>query len=1069
MITLLLISCQNDVTTTPFVLRKDTQLQFLNALTYTESFNPYTYRNFYNGGGVSLGDINNDGWIDVYFTGNLVGNKLFLNKGNWLFEDITIPAGVGCENVWSTGANMVDVNGDGWLDIYVCKGGNPEGERRYNELFINNGDLTFTEESEKYNLNIKGLSIQSAFFDYDKDGDLDCYLLNNSTKSVGGFDLKKDQRLTPSENGNMLLRNDNGRFTNVSQESGIYTSDIGFGLGITLSDFNSDSWPDIYISNDFYERDYLYINNQDGSFSEKGDSLFQCFPLGSMGADVGDLDNDLLPDLMITEMFPSTTARKKTKQLYESWKKYQLAHKEGYHHQFPRNMLQRNLDASGFLEVGRFAGVEATDWSWSCLMQDFDNDGLKDIFISNGIYKDLLDRDYLTFIGNDANVKKLINTSEQAIMNLIDSMPSQAIPNAMFKNKGGFEFENVSRKWGLDQNSFSNGCAYGDLDNDGDLDLIVNNANMPSFVYENTIDTSTHRSVSIRLQGEGKNKFAIGAKVILYFGDQSIMHEQFPSRGFQSSVSNILNFGVGNNHTIDSILVIWPNAQKMKLVDQPTNQRIDINQQQTPTLDFNSNTNSNAHWTLTDKITYDLNKSRFNQFNRERLMYKMNTQQQPAIASVDINGDGILDLFIGGAKNQKSQILISSQNGFSKMGIDDDPRSEVVNAEFFDADNDGDLDLYVAHGGTAFPPITPELNDRLYINDDLNFTFDKQAISFKHTISSEALDIADIDNDGDLDIVIGDSNSNEAYGTPGHLYLFKNDGTGQFKLEGQSNFLNLGVIKKVKVADLDQDAQNEIIVIGEWMPIMIFKNIDGNYVDRRKDFGLDRSRGMWTSLHIADFNGDDQLDIFAGNVGMNAGITTQHNLCIGDFDANGSKEQILCIKEGSKNVPVLDMDELFSQLPHLKKQFVRYQDYAQKSMQDLFENTLLNNSSHLSLDVVGSQIWLNTDGQLKPMDLPSEVQYSSLNASYSGDFDNDGDLDFIVGGNHYLVKPQFGRNDASQVWYLEQYESNDIPSFKCHALNISGELRDIEKWNDSSLVLGLNGKDLHVIKPNFNE
>ncbi len=482
-------------------------LSFLNELEYTENLNPYTYRNFYNGAGVALGDVNNDGFLDVYMTGNLVDNKLFINQGNWQFEEVAVKAGVDCPNIWSTGATFVDINADGWLDLYVCKSGPPSGENRHNELFINQKDGTFKEQSAAYGLNFMGLSTHAAFFDFDKDGDLDCYLLNNSIRSVGvGQDVIEGRREIPDENGNgnKFLRNENGVFIDITLEAGIFSSSIGYGLGITLNDFNSDGWTDIFISNDFFEKDYLYINNQNGGFKEDGESYFQSLSMGSMGADASDLNNDGRPELMVTEMLPQDRQRKKTKTFHETWDKYQLNVSKGYYHQFSRNVLQTSVDDNQFTEVGRLSGLSATEWSWGALIFDMDNDGMKDIFISNGIYKDLLDRDYLNFMANDEKVRSMIKEEGQAIKKLIDIMPSAPVQNAAYLNQGDLNFKSSSVPLGLGKPSFSNGSAYGDLDNDGDLDLIVNNVNMPSFLYKNNSDSATHKSIRLSLKGSEK-------------------------------------------------------------------------------------------------------------------------------------------------------------------------------------------------------------------------------------------------------------------------------------------------------------------------------------------------------------------------------------------------------------------------------------------------------------------------------------------------------------------------------------------------------------------------------------
>ena len=1049
-----------------FILKSEKVAPFLNELTYTEEFNPYTYRNFYNGGGVALGDINNDGLVDIYYTGNLVDNKMYLNKGNWEFEDVTEITGLACSNVWSSGANFVDVNGDGLLDLYVCKAGKPGGINRHNELFINKGDLQFEEQSAQYGLNITGLSIQSAFFDYDRDGDLDCYLLNNSLKSIGGLDLVKDRRTIPSKNGNKFLENRDGVFIDVTQESGIYSSEIGFGLGITLSDFNLDGWTDIYVSNDFFEKDYLYINNQDKTFSEQGETYFECFPLGSMGADIADLDNDLLPDLMITEMLPHSTSRKKTKAIYESWKKYSVAQSSGYYHQFPRNMLQRNMGEAGFLEIGRKSGVEATDWSWSCLMQDFDNDGLKDIFVANGIYKDLLDRDYLAFEANETAIRQKLK-DKKAITSLIDAMPSQALTNFAFKNIGNFNFENTTQAWGFGQESFSNGCAYGDLDNDGDLDLVINNANMPSFVFENTSEKSGNNYLKLNLNGKEGNSKAIGAKAIVYACSQHFMSEQFPSRGFQSSVANTLVFGLGNCTSIDSLQVIWPDGKITTHTDITINTTLELSQDKAYNVATTRPDNSFTSFQYSD-LALTHQQPKFNQFNRERLLMKMNAIDGPVLATADINQDGREDIFMGGGKGQAAVLLISEgATTYTKTLLDGTTRSEVTEAAFFDCDNDGDLDLYIANGGTAFSPYAAELHDKLFINDGLgNFELKKEAITFSKPITTGALAVADYNGDGYQDILIGDRNANNLYGLPGSLYLYKNNGNQTFESVDIPEFKDLGIITDARWLSVDGDNLPDLIVLGEWMPITIFVNTGNGF--EQQPMGLEQSRGMWNCVLVHDFNKDGKDDIFAGNTGKNSALTTQHKLFLNDFDRNGSLELILGEQIGEKTFISLDMDELMSQLPSLKRKFIYYRDFSTATIDEVFETEKLKESRILDLDVLESQLYFQGNGQFELQSLPEELQFSSIHAALVYDYDGDGTEELVVGGNHYLVKPQYGREDASKGWLVKPSinTDNELQFVKAVPMNIRGQIRDFEIWDEQDLLIGVVNQSVKVLRQN---
>ena len=1045
---------------------------FENKLEYTEEFNPYTYRNFYNGGGVALGDINKDGLIDIYLTGNIVENKMFLNKGNFQFEDITEVSGLACTNVWSTGATFADINGDGLLDLYVCKSGAPEGENRHNELFINNGDLTFSEESKKYNLDILGLSVHAAFFDYDKDGDLDCYILNNSIRSIGGYDLIEDQReiADPEGQGNKLLENRDGKFVDVTQSAGIYSSKIGFGLGITLSDYNNDGWTDLFISNDFFEKDYLYVNNKDGTFSEESENFFQSLSLGSMGADSSDLDNDLLTDLIVTEMLPKSLKRKKTKAIYESWDKYSLANSKGYYHQFPRNVLQRNYGPSGFLEIGRYSGLSATDWSWASMIFDMDNDGLRDVFIANGIYKDLLDRDYLAYMANTERIRNMIKTEEEVIKKLIDIMPSKAIKNIAYKNNGEFNFTEFSDAWGFDLPTFSNGMSYGDLDNDGDLDIVINNVNMPALVYKNNSDIDENKSISFELIGREKNKNAVGSKIIIKYGNnKQSMIENFPSRGFQSSIPNRLHFGVGNVKEIDSAIIYWPNNKVSYHANLETNKTHEIKQEESDYEYFDMANYSNLNLKLNEIELFNFkhNENKFIDFNKERLLTQMYSNEGPALAKGDVNNDGIIDFFIGGAKGESSAIFVSKNNQYEKI-IDPfskkSPAEDVV-AEFFDSDNDGDLDLYVGSGGKAFSMYNQNLNDRLYINDGKGkFVLSTNSFEFESPISTGSVAIDDYNNDGLLDLFIGERFNPDLYGIPVSGYLFENKGENKFVKVEQKALKELGLIKSAGWTNLNNDKFPDLIVAGEWMPIKIFINENGVLKDYTKEFGLSNSNGMWNKINIIDIDKDGDMDILAGNLGTNNFFSPNMKLYINDFDKNGFYEQILCEKIGNSYFPILDKDDLINQMPSLKKQLFYYKDYSDASIDKIFNQDLLNESTVLDIKTLESAIYINNNGKFNKISLPSEINYSPVFDIIHYQPSDKNITKLIFGGNQYLVKPQFGRYDSSKGWIIDVKKDEDKLSFtNLKSLNIEGQIRKFELiylGKEKILITGINNKDV---------
>ncbi len=1071
-----------------------TGVDFANLVKEDTTFNILNYLYFYNGGGVSIGDINNDGLPDIYLTANRLPNKLYLNKGNLKFEDITEKAGVAGLVGWTTGTTMADVNGDGWLDIYVCNLSNMLGLNGHNQLFINNQDGTFSEKAKEYGLDFSGFSTQAAFFDYDNDGDLDCYLLNHSTHYEGTY--RRAAEIRPMRNeraGDRLMKNENGKFIDVSDKAGIYSSAVGYGLGVAIGDINQDGWQDIYVANDFHENDYLYLNNGNGTFSESIRQVVGHTSKFSMGVDIADFNNDGRLDVFSADMMPENEQiRKASEESADAYSIYQFKYSFGYYHQFAKNALQVNTlidkDKKGvnfrLLEIAQLAGVATTDWSWSVLFADLDNDGWKDLFVANGIPRRPNDMDYLKFI-SDPNIRyPLLEGIDEAKLKYVEQMPIIKIPNFAFKNNKNLTFSNLSKEWGLDQAGFSNGAAYADLDNDGDLDLVVNNFNEIASIYENQ-NIEKNNYLKIKLIGENQNTSGIGAKVLLKLKDQIIYQEQSPTRGFQSSVEHVLTIGLGKNQIIDSLIVTWNSGNSQILTNIQANQLLTLKQvEATEKVDIHNYWCKSCNNSLIFKdiaqqvnIPFTHEENAITDFEREFLIpYALSTQGSK-IAKGDVNGDGLEDIFVPNGKWKTSALLIQQKNSsfvFSQKSLfEQDSICEDVSAAFFDADGDKDLDLIVVSAGNEFFGKDKPLMPRLYINDGKgNFTKTENQLP-EIFVNASCVKPADFDGDGDIDLFIGARVEARKFGIDPPSYVLKNNGKGFFENASAEVLGNnlLGMVTDAVWTDFDNDQQLDLVVVGEWMPITFLKNKNNKLISDSR-FVIPNSHGFWNSLLADDFDGDGDIDFVAGNWGQNSYLKPLENepitLYVRDFDDNGSTDPIVCVyrtaPDGSRQLfPLASKDEMTSQLPHLRKKFLKYKDYSSATIYDIFtpeelKTAVVKHARNFSTSYIENK---GKEG-FEIRSLPIEAQFSVIFALQSGDFDKDGKKDLLLGGNFYGVTPLLSRYDASVGLFLKGDGKGNFNSISPaqSGFIVNGECRDIQ------FVTLANGKRVAIVMRN---
>ena len=1071
---LALISCsRNDKKDGMFISlpASETHVSFENKPEEHKLFNILYYLYYYNGGGVATGDINNDGLPDIYFTANNKGgNKLYLNKGNFQFEDITEQAGVAGSSDWCSGVTMADVNGDGLMDIYVSTISNKYGLKGHNELFINKGNNKFSEESEKYGLNTSCLTTQTVFFDYDRDGDLDCFILNQSHHPHANIADTSNRRRYDSLSGDRLYRNDistTGKFTDISAQAGIYQSNLGYGLGLAIADINNDGWDDIYIGNDFHENDYYYINNGNGTFTESGAQHFNHYSRFSMGNDIADYNNDGQLDVVTVDMLPGDEKILKTYGSDENPDIYKMKLEiRGYQKQYSKNCLQRNNgNGNSFSETALQSGVAATDWSWAPLFADFDNDGKKDLFISSGIVKRPVDLDYIRFV-SDLDMKMGRQQTDKYDDIAIKNMPDGSSHPYFYKNQGGVDFKDVSNDWGTGgMSGYFTGASYADLNNDGNLDVIINSINSPATILKNNAAPKTMMNISFK--GNNANTFGIGAKAWVFAKGNMQYQQLMLTRGFQSSSEARLHFGLDSIRNIDSILIVWPDQKYQLFKNTPAVGHMEVKQAEAGgKFDYNSffpaakpfaeNINAQVG------VNWKHHENDFLDYNKQYLIPHQLSTRGPKIAVADVNKDGLEDFYVCGASGQAGQLMMQTAAGkflssdtavFSRS-----KQSEGVDALFFDANNDGSADLYVVSGGNQYNDGAAELADHLFINDGKGHFSEAPIPSILKNKS--CVSAADIDKDGDIDLFVGGLADAKQYGIAQPSYLLINDGKGNFSTAA-SNIIKLdglGMITSSSFADMNNDGWPDLVVAGEWMPVKVFMNNKGIFTST----DIPVSTGLWQSLYIADINGDGLPDMLAGNWGHNTKLYAGKNgplkLYIKDFDGNGSVEQVMAYTIDGKEYTFLCKDELERSLPILKKAYLTYSEVAGKTVQYMFYD-LFKGNTELKAEELGSCYFINNGkGQFVKKLLPEELQmaplfsFASLNAN--------GRTGFLAGGNFYGVIPYEGQYDALlPTAFSFNKQSGNLQAYATMK-DVNGELRDI-KW-----IKSVNGSQLMVVARN---
>jgi len=1053
-----------------------TGIDFRNWITESETFNVLDYGYLYNGAGVGVGDINNDGLPDIYFSGNFAPGKLYLNKGNFRFKDITDKAGIGGFATWNTGVSMADINGDGFIDIYVCSSTDGREENRRNLLFINNGDLSFTESAAVYGIDDRSYSTHSAFFDYDKDGDLDLFVMNHSLDKYAFTDARNKQEHNPIFE-HRLYKNTGGKFVDANRETGMITNIINFGLGLAIADFNNDKWPDIYICNDYSEQDYFYINLKNGTFSEQLEKYFDHVTFSSMGNDAADINNDGYIDLITLDMDPEDNYENKLVAGPDNYDKFSILKNTGFYNQSVRNMLQLNNHGAFFTEIGQYAGIFATNWSWAPLLCDFDNDGNKDLYVTNGYGRNSTHMDAV-MLSVDQMTKQQKGEAMMPKMGIIEKIPPTVLKNYIFKNNGDLTFTDVTDSWGDEMPSLSNGAAYADLDNDGDMDLVVNTINAHPLIYRNNSNKiNMNHFLKIRLDGTGLNKGGIGARIDATCKGQTFTQEFMPSRGYMSSMNHPLIFGLGQADIVDTLKITWSDLREQVLTSVGVDQTITLHNSDAKVAKPKSDPVHQPVFVSagTNKLLeFKHVENNYVDFRNQILLPHFLSTLGPHIANGDVNNDGLADLYFSGAKESPGRLFIQKKNGSFELQIqscfEKDKGCEDIGALFFDADGDKDSDLYVVSGGNEFSENSPELQDRLYFNNG-NGDFSKTSDHIPEMLTSgSCVKAGDFDNDGDPDLFVGGRLVPGSYPIAPKSYILQNNGKGYFRDVTElycKSLVNPGMVTDAVWTDFNGDRKMDLIIVGEWMGIRAFQNTGKQFDEISDQGGLKDSEGWWNTIMEEDFDSDGDFDYVIGNLGLNSRIKVSvaepATIYAKDFDNNGSIDAIMCYFIKGQSYPLYGKDDLQTQLPFIKKQYTTYESYADQKITDIFSAEQLKDALVLKASILASCYMENKgNNQFQLFPLPREAQYSPVYAVRSGDYNKDGKPDMILAGNFFGTRIKFGEYDANKGLLLTGNGKGDfeVLTDTQSGLHIRGEVRDL---TDVRLA---SGKDIMIFALN---